>query len=71
MTTLPAKRAATRKKKAAPHRPVTTMRLRQDILDALGKEATKRGISRNLMGEHVLAAYLKRKGYRVGLEPKI
>lgn len=48
---------------------VTTMRLRQETLDALGKEATKRGISRNLLTEQVLVAFLKKNGHKIKMDP--
>lgn len=63
--------AAEQDQKPSAPRQVTTMRLRQETLDALGKEATKRGISRNLLSEQVLIAFLKKNGHRIKMEPKI
>lgn len=57
---------ASRTPKSGP-RPVTTMRINENLLSALSEEASRRGWSRNYLAEQILLKFVRERGHK-GIE---
>lgn len=55
----------------APKRHVTTMRLRNDLLNLVDAEAVRRDMSRTKLVEAIMARWLNSIGHKTDLEPNV